>query len=184
HYAHAQTVQSVREALAHHRPPFSPPPGGPSSTGATTTSTSTTTTTTATGGGAALRTVVDVGRVNDPHESVPFTFPAHAADVIWIGPPTCADGGIVCGLVAPAGKTLDQDDVDMGLAGCQAGRFVLPTDGDYQLVANADEQRAGGYSVPIRFQRQDVVAHASFGQKITGTVVQPAAHDVYRFDAP
>ena len=114
---------------------------------------------------------------------MPFSFPAHAGDVIWIGPPTCDSGGLEFALVDPNGKTLDQEDVDMGLPVCQTGRFLLPADGDYQLVANADKQRSGSYSVPIRFQRRDVVAHAGYGQTLSGSIPSTAAHDVYEFDA-
>ncbi len=61
--------------------PRSPPhPPGPTTAG-------TSTTTTAAASGSALRTILDVGRVNDAQETVPFAFPAHAGDVIWIGAP-------------------------------------------------------------------------------------------------
>jgi hypothetical protein len=52
-----------------------------------------------------------------------------------------------------------------------------------KAIANADKQRRGSYSVPIRFQRQDVVAHARYGQTLSGTIPATAAHDVYEFDA-
>ncbi len=177
-YAHAQIVQSVRSNLARGLPAFSAAPAGTATGGA-----STTTTMTVAASGSTLRTIIDVGRVNDAQETVPFAFPAHAGDVIWIGAPQCDDGGLEFALVDPNGKTLDQNDVDMGLPVCQAGRFDLATDGTYQLVANADHQRAGNYSVPIRFQRRDVVAHAAYGQPLSGDIPQTAAHDVYTFDA-
>ena len=175
-YAHAQIVQSVRSNLARGLPAFSATPPGTATEGSSTT-------TTVAASASALRTILDIGRVNDPQETVPFPFPAHAGDVIWIGAPQCDDGELEFALVDPNGKILDQNDVDMGLPVCQAGRFDLTIDGTYQLVANADHQRANNYSVPIRFQRRDVVAHATYGQTLSGDIPQTAAHDVYTLDA-
>ena len=177
-YSHAQTVTSVRSAIAHGVPAFAPQRSTGGSSGTTSTSTSTTTT----GPVSALRTVVDAGRVNDPSETVPFTFPASAGDVVWIGPPDC-DAQLTFALVAPNGKVVNKDQVTLGVPVCQAGRFDLPADGNYQLVANADKKGAGSYTVPVRFQRKDVVAHAAYGQKLSGNIPQTAAHDVYLFDA-
>jgi hypothetical protein len=178
-YAHAQIVQSVRAALAKGLPPFSTAAAAPSPSGTTTPTSSAPPTTAA----PALRTIVDSGRVNDAHETVTFTFPGHAGDVVWFGAPQCDDGGLEFALVDPNGKTLDQNDVDMGLAGCQIGRVVLDADGDYRLVANAVRQRAGSYALTVRFQRRDVVARATYGQTLSGMIPQTAAHDVYEFDS-
>ena len=172
HYVQAQAVATTRAAIAQGLTPFAggsaPAPGS-----------STTTTTQPVG---ALRTVVDAGRVNATAETVSFGFPAHAGDVIWIGAPNC-DAQLTFALKDPSGTVLNADQVSLGVPVCIAGRFVLKADGTYQLVANADKNGSGSYTVPIRFQRADVVSQAAYGQTITGTIPMVAAHDVYRFDA-
>ena len=174
HYAQAQTVLSVQTAIAHGRPPFAATPSTPSPASTTTPTTEV---------APALRTIVDAGRANAPAESVPFSFPAHAGDVIWVSFPNCDDGGLTFAVNDPTGKTLNQDQVSLALSGCLAGRFVLPVDGSYQLVANVDHQKAGSFTLPIRFEPRDVVMHASYGQALSGTIAAPAAHVVYQFDA-
>ncbi len=171
HYAQAQTVATVRAAITQGLTPFA----GPSNSSA---SSSSTTTTVPVG---ALRTIIDAGRVNSVSETVPFDFPAHAGDVIWIGTPNC-DAQLTFALQDPSGTVLNPDQVSLGVPGCLAGRFELKTDGTFQLVANADKKGTGSYTVPIRFQRADVVAEATYGQTLTGTIPMVAAHDVYRFD--
>ena len=113
HYADAQTVRSVHDAVAHHQSAFKP-----SSSSTTPASNSTATSTPGSeASGAALRTIVDAGRVNGPTESPSFAFDAKAGDVIWIGPPGC-DDQLTLTLKDPSGKVLDADDVSLGLSGC------------------------------------------------------------------
>ncbi len=116
-YTHAQSLRTTHDALARGVVPFGP--ATPASPGSTTT-------TTEAGGGPWLRTVVDVGRVSAPSETPSFSFPGHAGDVIFVGPPpVCDDGGLTFALKDPDAKVLNQFDVDNGLGGCQINRVAL-----------------------------------------------------------
>src|SRR5207245_1448839 len=163
------TVASVRSALAHGLPPFAP---GKSTGG----STGTASTTTTTGPVSALRTIVDAGRVNDPSETVPFTFPAHAGDVIWISTPDCdtqltipqvaahdvylfdAHAGDLVHIsgpgcdIGPSGNemTLNTETADGKPAGevldCSSGRSLIQRSGTYEIVVNFANHGPGSYS--------------------------------------
>ncbi len=174
HYAQTQVVQTVQSNLAQHLPPFSPPStgGGPTPTPGTASPT------------PNLQGVtIDSGRVNSPAEEQVFTFTAQVGDILWFGQPGCDDGGLTFAVVDPSGQTLNAEEVSLGLPGCQIGRIAATTSGTYQLVANADKQRAGTYGVPIRFERHDVVSQTSYGQTISGSIPDTATHDVYQFTA-
>jgi len=175
HYAQAQVVQTVQSNLAQHLPPFSPPStagGGPTPTPGTNSPTPN-----------LQGVLIDSGRVSSPAEEQVFTFSAQAGDVLWFGQPGCDDGQMTFAVVDPQGKTLNADAVSLGLPGCEIGRIAATTSGTYQLVANADKQRAGTYAVPIRFERHDVVSQTSYGQTISGSIPDQATHDVYQFTA-
>ena len=86
-------------------------------------------------------------------------------------------------VVDPQGQTINAGQVTIGLFGCQMGRIAATTSGTYQLVANANKQRAGSYGVPIRFERHYVVSEASYGQTLSGSIPDQATHDVYDFSA-
>lgn len=178
HYADAQTVRSVHDAVAHHQSAFKS-----SSSSTTPASNSTATSTPGTeASGAALRTIIDAGRVNGPTESPSFAFGAKAGDVVWIGPPGCDDGGLSFALKDPSGKVLNATDLQLGgLPGCQIGRFALTTSGTYHVVANPQHQGAGSFGMPIRFERADVVKSTSYDKTVSGSIPMTAAHDVYTF---
>jgi hypothetical protein len=175
HYAQEQTVMTVQTALAHNLPPFpvssSGGGPGPAQTG---------TPAPATG---ALNTLVDAGVIADPHETNPFTFPASAGDVIFIGFPGCDDGNMVFTLVDPNGKTLNPDDVQLGVRICLHGRFAIAAAGTYTLVANADMKGQGSYGIPIRFDRHDQTYETSYGQAASGNIPEQANGDIYTFTA-
>ena len=175
HYAQAQVVKTVQSNLAQHLPAFPPPssPGGGS---------------TPTPGGASATpnlqgVLIDSGRVSSPSEEQVFTFSANSGDILWFGQPGCDDGGLTFAVVDPQGRNLDAGEVTLGVPGCQIGRIAATTSGTYQLVANADKQRAGSYGLPIRFQRHDVVSQTSYGQTLSGSIPDYASHDVYQFSA-
>jgi hypothetical protein len=174
HYAQAQVVTTVQFNFAHHLPAFTPPstPGG-----------STPTATAASPTPNLQGVVIDSGRVSSPAEEQVFTFSAQAGDILWFGQPGCDDGQLTFAVVDPQGQTINADQVTIGLFGCQMGRIVATTSGTYQLVANANKQRAGSYGVPIRFERHDVVSQASYGQTLSGSIPDQATHDVYDFSA-
>jgi hypothetical protein len=174
HYAQAQVVQTVQSNLAHHLPAFSPSTsgGGPTPTPGATSPTPN-----------LQGVLIDSGRVNSPAEEQVFTFSAHGGDILWFGQPGCDDGQLAFAVVDPQGKTLNADDVTIGLFGCQMGRIVATTTGTYQLVANADKHRAGSYAMTIRFESPDVVSQTSYGQTILGSIPDQATHDVYQFSA-
>jgi hypothetical protein len=131
----------------------------------------------------ALNTLVDAGTIADSHETKSFTFPASAGDVIFIGFPGCDDGGMVFTLVDPNGKTLNPDDVQLGLRVCLHGRFAVSVTGTYTLVANADMKGQGSYGVPIRFDRHDQTFQTSYGQAASGNIPDQATRDIYTFTA-
>ncbi len=173
HYAQAQVVQTVQSNLAHHLPAFSSPStpgGGPTPAPGATSPTPN-----------LQGVLIDSGRVNSPAEPQVFTFSAQAGDILWFGQPSCDDGQLTFAVIDPQGRTLNGDQVSLGLFGCQIGRISATTSGTYQLVANANKQRSGGYAIPIRFDRHDVVSQASYGQTISGSIPDQATHDVYQF---
>jgi hypothetical protein len=131
----------------------------------------------------ALNTLVDAGIIADPRETQRFTFPASAGDVIFIGYPQCDDGNMVFGLVDPNGKTLNANDVQLGLRVCLDSRFAITVTGTYAFVANADMKSRGSFSVPIRFDRHDQTFHTSYGQTLSGDIPDQATRDIYIFNA-
>ena len=174
HYAQAQVVMTVQANLAHHLPAFSSPatPGGPTPTPGASTSTPN-----------LQGVLIDSGRVNSSVEEQVFTFSAQPGDILWIGPPACDDGQLAFAVIDPQGQTLNTEDVSLGVFGCQIGRIAATTAGTYQLVANADKKSAGSYSLPIRFERHDVITQASYGETLSGSIPDQATHDVYQFSA-
>jgi von Willebrand factor type D domain len=177
-YAQAQVVQTVQYNLAHNLPAFAAASG--QSGGGSGSSASPTTPTPNLQG-----VLVDSGTVADPAEAQAFSFRGQAGEIIWIGNPGCDDSGLTFGLVDPNGNTLNAASISMHISGCVAGlgRFVLPATGTYQLVANADHMGSGSYGLPIRVVRPDVVSQISYGQSVSGTISETAAHDVYTFQA-
>lgn len=171
HYAQAQVVLTVASNIANNLPPFSGLAGARPSP----------TPTPPSGGQGVL---VDSGAVTSAGEDQVFTFPANAGDIIWFGSPGCDNGGLSFALRDPQGRPINSNNENaaQGLL-CQDTRFVLPTSGMYQLVANADFSRTGQYSVSIQFERHDQVFQTSYGQTISGYIPDVATHDVYVFTA-
>ena len=170
HYAQAQVVLTVATNFANNLPPFGGLSGGPSPSPSPS--------------GSEQGVLVDSGAVTNAGEDQVFTFPANAGDIIWFGSPGCDNGGLAFALLDPQGRTLNANSLNaaQGVL-CQDTRFALTTSGRYELIANADKSRTGGYSVPIRFERHDQVFQTSYGQAISGNIPDPATHDVYVFTA-
>ncbi|MGA8016594.1 MAG: VWD domain-containing protein, partial [Candidatus Dormiibacterota bacterium] len=189
HYAQAQLVTTVEYDLAHNLPPGAPvspstaQPGGTPTAGAS-----------APPGSNPQGTLIDTGNLGDPSEEQTFSFTANAGAVIWIGEPlACDPGDIMMTLTDPLGKTLIPDEdagfsdssaPDQQFPPCfQGDRFTATTTGTYQLTANVDHQESGTYSVPITFERGDVVRQAAYGQTLSGDIPDFGSHDVYTFTA-
>ena len=123
------------------------------------------------------RTVTLRGTLNGKKTSVKVPFHAKAGDVIWVGSPGCTDSQGYVGMVI-----LDSNGKAIRYASgaCQYGRAAFPKTATYQIQLSVTPGEHGSYVVPLRYQRHDIVRKVAYGQTISGTITQVAAHDVYR----
>jgi len=122
------------------------------------------------------------GTIADKSQTPQFTFEAQANDVIYLHQPDCVDqsetSAIYFMLVGPDGRTIEP-----GHRGCDIGRVLLPVAGTYTFKGNVAKNQIGTYRVPIRFVRHDRTQALKYGDIVSGTIDQRAAHDVYTFTA-
>ena len=124
------------------------------------------------------RTVTLRGTVGGKKTTVKVPFHAKAGDVIWVWTPGCTDsqGYVGMRILGPDGQA-----IRYGEPACQYGRAAFPKTATYQIELSNAGGPPSPYVVPIRYKRHDVVRKVAYGQTISGTIPQVAAHDIYRF---
>lgn len=135
---------------------------------------------------------IRTGETRDSASDREFQFTAKKDDVIWVhgppspnpaGDPDCSDK---LPQFHPVGLTLlDPNGQRVGDAstGCEFGRRDLAATGTYtfKISLGSYKNEVAPYRIPIRFVRPDRRQPLVYGQTVSGTIEQKAAHDVYSF---